>query len=233
MSPRSSLRLSETDTEVLLSPATAPTAAVVWLHGLGADGHDFVPVVEELGLPPGHAVQFVFPHAPVRKVTLNGGMPMRAWYDIYGLNRDGPQDADGIEASRARIAARIGALIDDGIPAARIVLAGFSQGGAIALHTALRHREALAGLLPLSTYLPMFQQLTAETALAPRDLPILMMHGLFDPILPVDLGRASADYVRQLGYRIDWRDYPMQHQVCLEQLEAIGRWLCQVLGLVA
>lgn len=233
MSPRSPLRLSETDTEVLLSPAEAPAAAVVWLHGLGADGHDFVPVVSELGLPEGHRVQFVFPHASVRKVTLNGGMPMRAWYDIYGLNREGPQDADGIETSRARIAARIGALIDEGIPASRIVLAGFSQGGAVALHAALRHREGLAGLLPLSTYLPLFQQLTAETAVAPRSLPILMMHGLYDPILPVDLGRASADYVRQLGYAIDWRDYPMQHQVCLEQLEAIGRWLRQVLALSA
>lgn len=233
MSPRSPLRLSETETEVLLSPTQPPQAAVIWLHGLGADGHDFVPIVGELGFTQAERVQFVFPHAPVRKVTLNGGMPMRAWYDIYGLNRDGPQDAEGIEASRARIAARIGALVDAGVPASRIVLAGFSQGGAIALHTALRARGGLAGLLPLSTYLPLFQQLTVETVQAPRDLPILMMHGLYDPILPVNLGRASCDYVRQLGYTVDWREYPMQHQVCLEQLEAVGGWLRQVLPLSA
>lgn len=222
---------TETDTEVTLEPARTPDAAVVWLHGLGADGHDFVPIVSELGLPRDHAIRFVFPHAEVRRVTLNGGMPMRAWYNIFGLDRDGPQDAEGIEGSRARIAARIGALIDDGIPPARIILAGFSQGGAIALHTALRFESKLAGLLPLSTYLPMAAILDAEAAKAPRDLPILMMHGQFDPVLPMDLGRHSADHLRALGYTVQWRDYPMQHQVCMEQITEIGAWMRQTLGL--
>lgn len=225
------MRLLETTEEVVLEPVNPPQAAVVWLHGLGADGHDFVPIVRELGLPSEAAVRFVFPHAPVRPVTLNGGMRMRAWYDIYGLNRGGPQDCGGVETSRARIAARLDALVAEGIAPERIVLAGFSQGGAIALQTALRYPRRLAGLLPLSTYLPCAETLTAATAVAPRTLPVLMMHGQFDPVLPMDLGSSSAAYLQSLGYAVDWRDYPMQHQVCLEQIGDIRAWLQRVLPL--
>lgn len=223
------MTLHETETEVVLEPAAPATAAVVWLHGLGADGHDFVPIVPELRLPADHRIRFIFPHAPVRRVTLNGNMPMRAWFDIYGLDRDGPQDSEGIEAARQRVRGRIGDLVDDGIPAARIVLAGFSQGGAVAMHTALRMPESLGGLLPLSTYLPLASTLTAATATAPTSLPILMMHGQFDPVLPLPLGQAARDQLSGLGYSVDWRDYPMQHQVCMEQITEIGRWLGRLL----
>jgi phospholipase/carboxylesterase len=219
------MTLHETETEVVLEPASPADAAVIWLHGLGADGRDFVPIVPELGLPAAHRIRFIFPHAPVRRVTLNGHMPMRAWFDIYSLDREGPQDREGIEASRDRILARIGDLTDSGIAASRIVLAGFSQGGAIALHTALRYAPGLAGLLPLSTYLPQAATLTAETAVAPKALSVLMMHGRFDPVLPIGLGEAARDQVQQLGYAVDWRHYAMQHQVCMEQITEIGEWL--------
>lgn len=227
------MTLHETETEVVLEPAAPATAAVIWLHGLGADGHDFVPIVPELDLPADHRVRFIFPHAPVRRVTLNGHMPMRAWFDIYSLDREGPQDREGIEASRDRILARIGDLVDGGMSTERIVLAGFSQGGAIALHTALRYGAGLAGLLPLSTYLPQSATLTDDTAVAPKTLPVLMMHGRFDPVLPIALGEIARDQVQSLGYTVDWRAYPMQHQVCMEQISDIGAWLQRVVPVTA
>ena len=219
------MKTEERKDAVLLHPDSPATSAVIWLHGLGADGFDFVPIVPELELPKNHGLRFVFPHAPVRPVTLNGGMPMRAWYDILSLTRGGLQDEAGVRDS-ARIVERfIQSELDAGIAASRIVLAGFSQGGAIALHAGLRYPQRLGGLLPLSTYLPLHEKLAAEASAANRDVPILMCHGTFDSRLPYALGDTSRKELEKLGYRVEWREYPMDHQVCLEEIEEIGAWL--------
>jgi phospholipase/carboxylesterase len=223
------MKIHETKSAVTLNPASKATATVIWLHGLGADGHDFVPVVPELDLPQDHSIRFIFPHAPVRKVTINNGMPMRAWYDIFSLGRMDKQDEAGIRESEALVHGIIRQELSTGIAINRIVIAGFSQGGAIALHTALRYPQRLAGLLPLSTYLPLNDKLAAEASEANRDLPILMCHGEYDAVLPLALGESSADILRAQGYTVDWRDDPMQHQVCAEEIEAIGLWLRKVL----
>jgi phospholipase/carboxylesterase len=215
---------------VVLAPATPATASVIWLHGLGADGNDFVPMVPELKLPPSPAVRFVFPHAPVRPVTINNGMRMRAWYDIKELSASGAQDEAGIRESAAILAKFIQRERDAGVAANRIVVAGFSQGGVIALHVALRHPERLAGVMVLSSYLPLRTTLAAEAAAANRDLPILMCHGSFDPVLPLQLGSSSRDVLRAAGYTVDWKEYPMQHQVCLEEVQDISVWLKERLG---
>jgi phospholipase/carboxylesterase len=220
-------RLQESTDAVVLAPVATATAAVIWLHGLGADGHDFVPIVPELELLPPLAVRFVFPHAPVRPVTINNGMRMRAWYDIKVLSAGGPEDEQGIRASAALLAEYIQREREAGIAANRIVVAGFSQGGAIALHAALRYPERLAGVMGLSTYLPLRVTLAAEAAAANRDLPILMCHGRFDPMLPMPLGLASRDYLRSAGYRVAWKEYPMQHQVCRDEIRDISDW-CRV-----
>jgi len=218
-------QLKESTDAVVLAPATPATACVIWLHGLGADGHDFVPIVPELQLPPALAVRFVFPHAPVRPVTINNGMRMRAWYDIKVLSAGGPEDEAGIRQSAAILARYIQSEREAGIAANRIVIAGFSQGGAIALHAALRHPERLAGVMGLSTYLPLRATFAAEAAAANRDLPILMCHGRFDPVLPMQLGIASRDLLRAQGHAVEWKEYPMQHQVCMEEIREIAVWL--------
>jgi phospholipase/carboxylesterase len=215
---------------VELEPETPATASVIWLHGLGADGNDFVPIVPELQLPDSMAVRFVFPHAPVRPVTLNGGMRMRAWYDILGLDRAMREDEAGIRASQAQIEALIKLENARGIPSARIVLAGFSQGGAITLQTGLRYPEKLAGLMVLSSYLPLRDRFAAEAAAANRSTPIFMAHGEFDYMLPLQLGSSSRDLLQQNGYPVEWRAYPMEHQVCLEEIRDIAAWLRKVLG---
>lgn len=215
---------------VVLAPATPATASVIWLHGLGADGNDFVPIVPELQLPPSLAVRFVFPHAPVRPVTINNGMRMRAWYDIKELSASGAQDEAGIRESAAILEQFVQRERYAGIAASRIVVAGFSQGGAIALHAALRHPERLAGVMALSTYLPLRKTLAAEATKANRDLPILMCHGSFDPVLPLRLGTSSRDLLLAEGYAIEWKEYPMQHQVCLEEVQDIAAWLKARLG---
>ena len=202
-------------------------AAVLWLHGLGADGHDFEPIVPELGLPAAPRVRFVFPHAPVQPVTINGGFRMRAWYDI---TNDGRQDADGIRASQERVEALIDRETGRGVAPHRIVLAGFSQGGAIALHTGLRYPKRLAGILALSTYLPLGDTLAAEAHPANRDVPILMAHGAQDPLIPLARAAASRDALRALGYPIEWHEYPMPHSVCAEEIAHIGPWLTRVLN---
>lgn len=220
----------ESDLEVRLEPRQPANACVIWLHGLGADGHDFVPIVPELGLPADHRIRFVFPHATVRPVTLNGGMAMRAWYDIATLDRNGAVDDAGIEASRQRLQQRIAKeMIESGIPAGRIVVAGFSQGGAIAYHTALRHSPRLGGLLTLSTYLPGATSVLAADDLAERELPIMVMHGEHDPVLPLPLGQMAVEQITTLGFAPQWRAYPMAHQVCFEQITEIGAWLQNVL----
>jgi phospholipase/carboxylesterase len=220
----------QTEQSVTLEPTATASAAVIWLHGLGADGFDFVPIVPELGLPPALPVRFIFPHAPMRPVTINNGYVMRAWYDIRGLSRSEAEDAAGIRESQARIAALIDAQERGGIPSARIVIAGFSQGGAIALQTALRYPQALAGVLALSTYLPLQQTVAQEAAAANRRIPIFMCHGARDPVLPMQLGEVSSQALSAIGYVVDWRTYPMEHSVCPAEIADIGRWLRQVLS---
>lgn len=214
---------------VEVETGSQPIGSVIWLHGLGADGHDFEPIVPELGLDGKLALRFVFPHAPLRPVTINGGMSMRAWYDITTLDRGGPQDEAGIRESGALLEALIERERGRGIPCERIVLAGFSQGGAIAAHTALRFPERLAGLMALSTYLPLGDSLEAEVFSAsgaqPQDLPIFMAHGRFDPMLPMSLGEHSRAQLESAGYRVEWHDYPMAHAVCADEIDDISRWL--------
>ncbi len=217
------MKLEERDDAVFLHPAGKPGAAVIWLHGLGADGHDFVPIVEELALPAGLPVRFVFPHAPVRPVAINNGMRMRAWYDIAPDMRR--QDEAGIRESARTVEGFLSREIAAGVPADRIVLAGFSQGGAITLHTGLRYGQKLAGLLALSTYLPLPEAYAVERNPARADTPILMCHGQHDPMLPLQLGAWSRDVMQQDGYPVDWREYPMAHQVCAEEIAHIGAWL--------
>jgi phospholipase/carboxylesterase len=207
-----------------------PTAAVIWLHGLGADGHDFEPIVRELDLPDALAVRFVFPHAPMQAVTINGGAVMRAWYDIY--NRDGARREDdaGVRRSQASVEALIQREKSRGVPASRLVLAGFSQGGAIALQTGLRHPERLAGIMALSTYLPLASTLAAEASGANRDVPIFMAHGQHDPLIPIERAMISRDALRKAGYDVEWHEYPMEHSVCYEEIGDIGAWLRRTLG---
>ncbi len=218
------------DDRVVLEPGAgvAPDTCVIWLHGLGADGYDFVPIVPELRLPEGCAPRFVFPHAPVRPVTLNNGTRMRAWYDIAGLSGAEAEDDQGIRESAALVEQLISRERERGVAAGRVVLAGFSQGGAIALHTALRHAESLAGVLALSTYLPLRAALD-EASSANRRVPILMCHGLYDPILPIEAAERSRDLLRARGYTVEWKPYPMQHQVCAEEIADISVWLGSVL----
>ena len=196
---------------------------VVWLHGLGADGHDFEPIVDELKLP--FATRFVFPHAPVRPVTINGGMPMRAWYDIFSLD-NGPEDAAGIRASAAAVTELLDAERARGID--RVVLAGFSQGGAIALQAGLRYEHALAGVLVLSSYLPLAETLARERASINQDVPISMTHGSADPVIAQTLAERSCERLRSLGYRVEWHSYPMAHSVCAEQIRDLGDWLARL-----
>ncbi len=213
-----------------IDPDGEATAAVIWLHGLGADGNDFVPIIDELGLGADHGLRFVFPNAPVRPVTINGGMEMRAWYDINGVDAAAREDADGIAASTVELEALIEREEQRGIGAQRIVVAGFSQGGAIALHAGLRHRARLAGIMALSTYLPLRHTLAEQASEANRDVPIFMAHGSQDPMVPMQLGETSRDLLQQAGYDVAWYSYAMQHQVCIEEIHAIGAWLRARLG---
>lgn len=206
-----------------ITTGDTPRLAVIWLHGLGADGHDFGPIVPELRLSV--PVRFVFPNAPVRPMTVNGGMQMRAWYDILGFDRRAKEDAAGIQASAAAVTELIDREIERGLSADRIVLAGFSQGGAIALHTALREPRPLAGVLALSTYLPLAAALASERSAANARLPLFMAHGTDDEVLPLQLAETSRGALEALGYAVEWHAYPMAHSVCLEEVGAIGAWL--------
>jgi phospholipase/carboxylesterase len=202
-----------------------PTAAVVWLHGLGADGHDFEPLVPELHWPGAPALRFVFPHAPVRPVTINGGMPMRAWYDIVSLGSDRDHDQQGIADSVNQIAQLVRRERERGIAAERIVLAGFSQGGAIALQLALRFAEKLAGLIALSTYLLLDHRLAAEAHESNLGLPVFVGHGTQDPMVPCRLGEQLAARLRDMGYAVEWRSYAMPHSVCPQEVIDLAAWL--------
>jgi phospholipase/carboxylesterase len=205
-----------------------PGAAVIWLHGLGADGHDFEPIVPELRLPASKPVRFIFPNAPQRPVTINMGMRMPAWYDILQLG-GGAEDEAGIRESQAALEKLIEQQKRQGIPARRIVLAGFSQGGAIVLQTALRHAERLAGVMALSTYLPLRDRLATERHAMNADLPIFMAHGSFDPMLPMLRAEQSRDLLQSMGYAVEWREYPMPHSVCPEEIAHIAQFLLRIL----
>jgi phospholipase/carboxylesterase len=219
-----SYRTIETDAGVTLAPPAAD-ASVIWLHGLGADGHDFVPIVPELRLPQSLATRFLFPHAEVRPVTLNNGFRMRAWYDIKSLSPGGRADAEGLAGSVAAIEDLITQERAAGIAAARIVIAGFSQGGAVALHAALAHGERLAGVMALSTYLPLAEELATRLAPANCDLPIVMCHGRQDPVVVPALGTAARDWLVLHRYPVEWHEYPMQHEVCAAEVADLGHWL--------
>ena len=205
-----------------------PIGSVIWLHGLGADGRDFEPIVPELSLPAELPLRFVFPHAPVRPVTINGGMAMRAWYDILSLDSEGRADAEGVHQSTALLEALIDREIERGITPDRIVVAGFSQGGAIAINAVLHSRLRLAGLMALSTYIPLPGELAASRG--NRELPVFMGHGSFDPMIQMQWGRASADSLAKAGFTVEWHDYPMAHAVCPEEINDIRAWLLNVLS---
>jgi len=211
-----------------------PGSAVIWMHGLGADGNDFVPIVNELdlsGVPGG--IRFVFPHAPVRAVTINNGHRMRAWYDISFGDLEGntrKADEQGVRESQAQIGELIARENTRGIAAGKIVLAGFSQGGAVALQTGLRYPDQLAGVMALSTYLPLAESFAQEATSANAKTAVFMAHGIQDPVVPYAMGNASRARLLQSGYAVDWHEYPMPHSVCLEEIKDIGRWLGKVLG---
>lgn len=207
-----------------------PTASIIWLHGLGADGHDFEPIVPELSIARKQPLRFVFPHAPYRPVTLNNGYVMRAWYDIVAIRQGAPQDAEGIRASAGIVHDLIARERQRGIPSERLVLAGFSQGGAVVLHTSLRYPERLAGVLALSTYLPLYDKVKDERHPANADTPIFMAHGTEDPIVPLALGEISRDMLRTLGAPVDWRTYAMGHAVVPPEITDIDAWLQRILG---
>jgi phospholipase/carboxylesterase len=212
-----------------IESSTSPTAAVIWMHGLGADGHDFAPIVRELDLSGCHGIRFVFPHAETMPVTINNGYVMRAWYDILGMDLVRREDANGLRASQQRINDLIANEIARGIPAERIVLAGFSQGCAMTLQTGLRYPHRLAGLMCLSGYLPLADTIADERHHANQHTPIFMAHGRGDGVVLINRAEASRDVLQKLGYAIEWHEYMMQHSVCAEEVDDISRWLQHVL----
>jgi len=213
---------------VELETGKNPTTSVIWLHGLGADGHDFEAIVPELDLP-AVPIRFVFPHAPMQPVTINAGMVMRAWYDVSDteIRRE---DEAGVRASQARLEALIEREKERGTSASRLLLAGFSQGGAVALHTGLRHRERLAGIMALSCYLPIADKFVAEAHAANRGVPIFMAHGTLDPVVAPPRAAQSRDLLEREGYTVEWHDYRMPHSVCPDEIRDIGAWLRRVLA---
>jgi len=222
------LHLSYMET-IEIATGPGPDASIIWLHGLGADGRDFEPIVPELGLPEALQVRFVFPHAPLRAVTINQGMRMRAWYDIFELG-GGPEDEAGIRASQQLVETLIAAENKKGIRSQRIVLAGFSQGGAIALQTALRYSAPLGAVLALSTYLPLHATLKKEMTEANRQVPLFMAHGLYDDVIPLARAEQSRKVLAELGYRVQWHTYPMAHSVHPAEIADISRFLVEILG---
>lgn len=214
-----------------IEPNTTAQASVIWLHGLGANGHDFAGILPELNLPKNHAIRFIFPHAPRRPITINMGYVMPAWYDILALELDSPEDSDGIRQAQQYINALIEHERERGISADKIILAGFSQGGALALQTGLRYPEKLAGMLVLSAYLPLAKTVATEASVANQQTPIFIMHGTQDDIVPLSWGELTRDLISQLDYPVNWETYPMGHSVCLPQIKTIGNWLTDRLSM--
>ncbi|TFW10709.1 alpha/beta hydrolase [Massilia arenosa] len=207
-----------------------PEISVIWLHGLGADGNDFVPIVQELDLAGLPGIRFLFPHAPTMPVTINGGYVMRAWYDILGTELIRQEDEGGLRSSQKLVEAFIAHEKARGIPAARIILAGFSQGCAMTLQAGLRHPEQLAGMICMSGYLPLHTVAAAERTVESTGTPIFMAHGRMDPVVPYVRGTQSRDLLQQLGYQIEWHEYPMQHSVCAEEVADLSAWLKKTLS---
>jgi phospholipase/carboxylesterase len=206
-----------------------PIGTVIWMHGLGADGNDFVPVVKELRLPETLALRFIFPHAPMRPITLNNGYVMRGWFDIFALNElERRVDQAGIREAQAAIEQLIVREVERGIAPEKIVLAGFSQGGVVALQTGLRHKERLSGIMALSTYLALADSLLQEASAANKDIAIFMAHGTHDDIIAIRLAHAGRDALTQAGYQVEWHEYPMPHSVSPEEIDHIGAWLRRV-----
>ena len=209
-----------------------PAASIIWMHGLGADGNDFVPIVQELDLTGMPSIRFVFPHAPMRAVTINNGYVMRAWYDVSLANLEGNSrraDENGVRSSQTAIGSLIEREVARGVASAKVVLAGFSQGGAIALQTGLRYPQRLSGIMALSTYLPLAESLPQEAAAANASTPVFMAHGTQDPIVPHAMGLGSRELLGKMGYSVEWHDYPMQHSVCPEELRDLSAWLRKIL----
>ncbi len=213
-----------------IETAPDPDAAVVWMHGLGADGHDFEPIVPELRLPATARVRFVFPHAPLRPVTINQGHVMRAWYDVRALAGVRREDEAGVRQSARQIEALVARERERGIAPRRIVIAGFSQGGAMALHVGLRYPDRIAGILALSCYLPLTDALDAERSPANRDVPIFWAHGLHDPMIPLAMADQGREQVAARAYQIEWHQYPIPHSVSAEEIADVARWLERVLA---
>ena len=211
-----------------IETAPSPRAAVIWMHGLGADGHDFAGIERQV-TPPGAAVRYVYPHAPMMPVTINNGYVMRAWYDVFGVAGERREDEAGVRASQERIERLIAREKARGIPARAIVLAGFSQGGAMALHTGLRHPERLAGVMALSCFLPVARAVATEASTANRDVSLFIAHGIADDLIPVARARAARDTLLGLGYEVEWHEYPMAHSLCPQEIEDIAAWLQRTL----
>ncbi|UMR31229.1 alpha/beta hydrolase [Massilia sp. MB5] len=213
-----------------ISTGDQPTVAVIWMHGLGADGNDFVPLVDELDLQGLPAIRFIFPHARTMPVTINGGYVMRSWYDIVHTDLGRQEDEAGLRASQLEVEALIAREKARGIPAQRIVLAGFSQGCAMTLQTGLRHPEQLAGLLCLSGYMPLADKIGAERHAANQATPIFLAHGRMDPVVPFARALATRELLDSLGYQLEWHEYPMQHSLCLDEVQHLNAWLRKVLA---
>jgi len=222
--------MTQTMQGVELETGASPTASIIWLHGLGADGHDFEPIVPELKLHASLSLRFIFPHAPVRPVSLNGGMPMRAWFDIVKIGLHQPRDLAGMEASRAAVEALIARENGRGVATQRIVLAGFSQGGAVALYTGLQQQAKLAGIMALSTYLPVGEGMDVNVSAANRATPIFYGHGTQDPVVPIQLGEHTRNWLTREGCTVTWHTYPMPHSVNMDEITHIRAWLISVLG---
>jgi len=216
----------QTPEAVEVTTGENPQGSVIWLHGLGADGHDFEPIVPELRLPADLSLRFIFPHAPVQPVTINGGMAMRSWFDIVSFDSEGRADRAGLLESSGLLEGLIGREIERDIAPQKIVVAGFSQGGAVAIHTALQTKHQIAGLMALSTYMALPDD--AASAVSRKDLPIFMAHGSFDPVLRMEWGRSSADRLIEAGYAVDWHEYPMAHAVCPQEIADISNWLSAI-----
>jgi phospholipase/carboxylesterase len=210
---------------VEIDPDSKPSAVVIWLHGLGADGHDFEPIVHELNIPESTPVRYVFPHAPVRPVTVNGGMRMRAWFDIVDIQIDRKIDFEGFFESVRDLEVLIERELDRGITSNRLILAGFSQGGAVALHTGLRYPKPLAGIIALSTYLPTSVSTADEASQENKSTPIFLAHGRMDPVVPVGLGTDIDNRLKDMQYPIEWHQYDMDHSVCMQEIRDISTWM--------
>jgi len=217
------------DNPIEIETGASPSAAVIWLHGLGADGNDFAPIVSELQLPNSLHIRFIFPHAPVQPVTCNGGYAMRSWYDIFSLEDFEHEDEAGLIASRQRLCALIEKENQRGIPTQRIVIMGFSQGGAVALYSGLRHTQPLAGIGALSTYLPLHKTSHDGYSKENQDVPIFMAHGIHDPVVKYEYGKKSCELLQGMGYKVRWKSYAMEHNVCAEEISDIGAWLTECL----